>query len=110
ASHDLLARPAVAMPSRVSNASERGWTAPVGRLPALSACQPAGARWLNVASANMDRQELPVQRNRTFIADATPAATSSPAPRVRIDDLTNMEIIETRRVRVECEPVPRRQI
>ena len=31
------------MPSRASNASDRGWTLPVGLLPALTARQPGGA-------------------------------------------------------------------
>jgi hypothetical protein len=39
----------------------------VGLLPALIARQSGGARWLKVASPRMERQELPVQRNSTFI-------------------------------------------
>ena len=36
-------------------------------LPALMARQPGGARWLKVASASIERHELPVQRKRTFM-------------------------------------------
>ena len=57
----------LAMPSFASKASERGCTCPVGWLPALMAFQPAGAKWLKVASPRMERQELPVQRKSTFI-------------------------------------------
>src|SRR5574343_651906 len=67
ASQDLLAQSLASMPSAASSASERGCTSPVGWLPALSARQPAGARWLKVASARMERQELPVHKNRIFI-------------------------------------------
>jgi hypothetical protein len=55
------------MPSRSSSAKERGWTWPVGLLPALIACHPSGASALNAASAKIERQELPVHRNKTFI-------------------------------------------
>ena len=58
------------MPSRASSASERGCTCPVGLLPALIAFHPAGVRWLKMPSARIERQELPVQRNRTFISCA----------------------------------------
>src|SRR5512139_3197117 len=67
ASHDLLCRPPVSICSRASRASDRGWTVPVGWLPALIAAHPGGARWLKVASARIERHELPVQRNRTFM-------------------------------------------
>src|SRR6476661_10167732 len=55
------------MPLRASRASALSFSLPVGWLPALIACQPAGARWLNTASLMSERQELPVQRKRTFM-------------------------------------------
>lgn len=68
--HDLLCKPSVAMPSRRNKANERGWTLPVGWLPALMARHFEPASALNVASARIDRQELPVHKNKTerFIA------------------------------------------
>jgi hypothetical protein len=56
------------MPFFFSSAIERGCTCPVGLLPALMACMLAGASALNVASANIERHELPVHKNKTFIS------------------------------------------
>jgi hypothetical protein len=44
-----------------------GCTRPAGWLPALMAFMPLGANALNVASASMERQELPVHKNSMFI-------------------------------------------
>ena len=54
------------MPLVLSSAIERGCTSPVGWLPALIACISFDASALNVASAKMERQELPVHKNRIF--------------------------------------------
>lgn len=64
---DLLKSPSVAMSARCRACRLSGFTSPLGWLPALNACMPAGARWLNSASDKMLRQLLAVQRNRTFI-------------------------------------------
>ena len=46
----------------------RGSTSPFGWLPALYArnLPPAIGAWFAIASARIDRAELPVQRNSTF--------------------------------------------
>src|SRR3546814_10012084 len=43
-----------------------GWTSPLGWLPALNDLKRPSPSRLRIASAMMERAELPVQRNSTF--------------------------------------------
>lgn len=52
---------------RLQGAQATGQNRPLGKLPALTAVKPVGARWLNRASDRMLRQLLAVHMNRTFI-------------------------------------------
>ncbi|KWV86245.1 hypothetical protein PFLmoz3_04217 [Pseudomonas fluorescens] len=68
ASLPLLYKPSMLMPAACSVLRLRGNTWPLGKLPALIASKPGGARWLNIASDKMLRQLLAVHMNSTFIA------------------------------------------
>src|SRR5690606_27883413 len=61
--HDCELGSPTGTPWRASTASAFSLTLPVGKLPALYACSLPAPRWLASASAMIERQELPVQRN-----------------------------------------------
>src|SRR6201995_4896326 len=63
---DLLRRPSTAMPAERSCRMAPGRTEPEGWLPALNAVKLPSDLWFRMASAMMDRAELPVQRKRTL--------------------------------------------
>jgi hypothetical protein len=62
----LLRSPCVSRWAFSRRASAKGWTAPLGKLPALCALNRPLPQCSSSASAMMLRAELPVQRNRTL--------------------------------------------
>jgi hypothetical protein len=65
-SHDLLENPSVLSPAAAICLSASGRTMPAGWLPALYAVKLALPLQFMMASAMMDRAELPVHKNNTL--------------------------------------------
>src|SRR6185312_2725434 len=65
-SHDLDRNSDTAKPRPRNSLRVLGFTSPLGWLPALQARNPGPPTLFKIASAIMDRAELPVHRNRTL--------------------------------------------
>src|SRR3954452_13057825 len=65
-SHDLERKPVTSKPRPLSSASVCGFTWPLGWLPALHARKRPAPTLFKIASAIIERAELPVHRNSTL--------------------------------------------